>query len=118
MQGQGHRIRPIAAPAAVPVGMSESRLIRTFRPPLQPTVREGTPLGGPRPERAAMAAPRYRALIRLQGAPTLLIVGVIARLGIGMTPLALLLLVQQRTGRYAIGGVAVGAYAVAGAIAN
>ena len=42
-----------------------------------------------------MAALRqYSAVWRLPGAPVLLVVGVIARLGIGMTPLALLLLVQ------------------------
>jgi MFS family permease len=42
----------------------------------------------------------------------------IARLGIGMTPVALLLLAHDRTGHFAAGGVAVGAYALAGALAN
>jgi MFS transporter len=61
---------------------------------------------------------RYRAVWQIPGAPTLLVVGVLARLGIGMTPLALLLLVADATGRYAAGGLAVGTYALAGAVAN
>jgi MFS family permease len=61
---------------------------------------------------------RYRAVWVIPGAPTLLVVGVLARLGIGMSPLALLLLVEDATGRYAAGGVAVGVYALAGAVAN
>lgn len=64
------------------------------------------------------AAGLYLAVWRIPNAPTLLLAGVVARLGIGMTPLALLLLVEQTTGRYAAGGLAVGCYAVAGAIAN
>jgi MFS family permease len=67
---------------------------------------------------AVVAERRYRAVWRIPGAPTLLVVGVIARLGIGMTPLALLLLVQNATGRFAAGGAAVGIYALAGATAN
>jgi MFS family permease len=61
---------------------------------------------------------RYRAVWRIPGAPTLLGVGVLARLGIGVTPLALLLLVADATGRYAAGGLAAGVYALAGAVAN
>jgi predicted MFS family arabinose efflux permease len=61
---------------------------------------------------------RYGSVWRIPGAPTLLIIGVVARLGIGMTPVALLLLVHDATGRYTTGGLAVGAYALAGAIAN
>jgi MFS family permease len=61
---------------------------------------------------------RYRAVWVIPGAPTLLVVGVLARLGIGMSPLALLLLVEDATGRYAPGGVAVGVYALGGAVAN
>jgi MFS family permease len=61
---------------------------------------------------------QYGSVWRIPGAPTLLIIGVFARLGIGMTPVALLLLVHDATGRYATGGLAVGAYALAGAIAN
>src|ERR1044071_7121303 len=42
----------------------------------------------------------------------------IARLGIAMTPLALLLLVAESTGSYAAGGLATACYAVAGAVVN
>src|SRR5215212_1864208 len=51
----------------------------------------------------------------MPGGRVLLVVGIFARLGIGMTPLALLLLVQQATGRYAAAGLAGGIYALAGA---
>jgi predicted MFS family arabinose efflux permease len=61
---------------------------------------------------------RYRAVWQIPSAPTLLVIGVLARLGTGMTPLALLLLVADATGRYAAGGLAAGAYALAGAVAN
>ncbi|MGC9666578.1 MFS transporter [Planosporangium sp. 12N6] len=63
-----------------------------------------------------MAAFRqYLAVWRLPGAPLLLIGGVISRLGIGMTPLALLLLVHATTGRYTAAAIAGSAYALAGA---
>lgn len=63
-----------------------------------------------------MAALRqYLSVWRLPGGRVLLSVGVLARLGIGMTPLALLLLVQQTTGRYSAAGLAGGVYALAGA---
>lgn len=63
-----------------------------------------------------MAALRqYLGVWRIPGAPTLLIASIIGRLGIGMTPLALLLLVQNVTGRYAPAAVAGGIYALAGA---
>ncbi|HEU4424144.1 MAG TPA: MFS transporter [Pilimelia sp.] len=58
---------------------------------------------------------QYAAVWRIPGAPVLLLLGVVARLGIGMTPLALLLLVQQATGRYTPAAVAGGLYALAGA---
>lgn len=58
---------------------------------------------------------RYVAVWRMEGAPLLLVAGVTARLGIGMTPLALLLLVEQASGRYAAAGIASGSYALAGA---
>ncbi|MBB5870555.1 MFS family permease [Allocatelliglobosispora scoriae] len=45
----------------------------------------------------------------------LLLMGMFARLGIGMTTLALLLLVQHKTGAYAPAAVAAGIYALAGA---
>ncbi|HYN97448.1 MAG TPA: MFS transporter [Pilimelia sp.] len=58
---------------------------------------------------------QYGAVWRIPGAPMLLTGGIVARLGIGMTPLALLLLVQQATGRYAPAAIAGGLYALAGA---
>ena len=58
---------------------------------------------------------QYVDVWRMPGGKTLLAVGILARLGIGMTPLALLLLVQQTTGRYSSAGLAGGLYALAGA---
>lgn len=58
---------------------------------------------------------QYLGVWRMPGGRVMLIVGILARLGIGMTPLALLLLVQQATGRYAAAGLAGGIYALAGA---
>jgi len=60
----------------------------------------------------------YLAVWRLPGAPLLLGVGPLARLGIGMNPLAMLLLVHQGTGRYSYAGVAGGVYAMASAAAS
>ncbi|MEH1027661.1 MULTISPECIES: MFS transporter [Micromonospora] len=63
-----------------------------------------------------MAALRqYLGVWRIPGAPMLLVAGIIGRLGIGMTPLALLLVVEQVTGRYALAAAAGGIYAVSGA---
>lgn len=63
-----------------------------------------------------MAALRqYLAVWRIPGAPLMLVVGVAARLGIGVTPLALLMLVAQSTERYTYAGIASGLYALAGA---
>ncbi|MEU4693169.1 MFS transporter [Actinoplanes sp. NPDC023714] len=58
---------------------------------------------------------QYLGVWGLPGGKVLLVVGILARLGIGMTPLALLLLVEQATGRYAAAGLAGGVYALAGA---
>ncbi len=58
---------------------------------------------------------QYLGVWQMPGGRVLIVVGVLARLGIGMTPLALLLLVQQATGRYAAAGIAGGVYAIAGA---
>ncbi|HEU4348390.1 MAG TPA: MFS transporter [Actinoplanes sp.] len=58
---------------------------------------------------------QYLGVWQVPGGPILLLVGIFARLGIGVTPLALLLLVQQTTGRYVSAGVAGGVYALAGA---
>ncbi|SDT71437.1 MFS transporter [Actinoplanes derwentensis] len=58
---------------------------------------------------------QYLGVWQIPGAKVLFPVGIIARLGIGMTPLSLLLLVEQTTGRYAAAGLAGGVYALAGA---
>jgi MFS family permease len=58
---------------------------------------------------------QYLSVWRLPGGRVLLSVGILARLGFGMTPLALLLLVQGTTGSYAAAGLAGGVYALAGA---
>ncbi len=58
---------------------------------------------------------QYLGVWQLPGGRVLLAVGVLARLGIGMTPLALLLLVEHATGSYAAAGLAGGVYALAGA---
>ncbi|MFE7169746.1 MFS transporter [Streptomyces sp. NPDC057616] len=57
---------------------------------------------------------RYAEVRKIPGLTPLLMMGVVARLGSGMTPLALLLLVQAATGRYACASLAVGLYALAG----
>jgi MFS family permease len=58
---------------------------------------------------------QYLGVWQMPGGKVLLVVGILARLGIGMTPLALLLLVEQTTGRYSAAGLAGGVYALAGA---
>ncbi|MGN9810796.1 MFS transporter [Micromonospora sp. BQ11] len=59
---------------------------------------------------------QYLGVWRIPGAPMLLVTGIVGRLGIGMTPLALLLVVEQVTGRYSLAAVAGGIYALAGAV--
>jgi MFS family permease len=59
---------------------------------------------------------RYAAVWRIPGAPVLLVFGLLARLGISLTPLGLLLLVQQVTGRYAPAALAVTVYSMAFAL--
>jgi MFS family permease len=58
---------------------------------------------------------QYLGVWRIPGAPMLLVLGVVGRLGIGMTPLALLLVVEEVTDRYSLAAVAGGIYALAGA---
>ncbi|WP_374249916.1 MFS transporter [Micromonospora sp. R77] len=58
---------------------------------------------------------QYLGVWRIPGAPMLLILGIIGRLGIGMTPLALLLVVEEVTDRYSLAAVAGGIYALSGA---
>lgn len=62
-----------------------------------------------------VALRQYLSVWRIPGARSLLVTSVIARLGIGINSLALLLLVAESTGRYAPAAVAAGIYALAGA---
>src|SRR5262245_2935521 len=66
-------------------------------------------------EAPVVALRQYLAVWRIPGARTLLITSVVARLGIGINSLALLLLVADTTGRYTPAAVAAGIYALAGA---
>ncbi len=63
-------------------------------------------------------ARQYLAVWRIPGARGLLVAGIIGRLGIGMTSLALLLLVQQHTGRYAPAALVSAVFGLAGAVAG
>lgn len=55
----------------------------------------------------------YLSVWRLPSAPVLLVAGFAGRLPSAMLPLALLLMVQQRTGSYAVAGLASAAYGLA-----
>jgi MFS family permease len=59
---------------------------------------------------------QYLLVWRIPGAPVLFVGGIVARLGIGMTPLALLLLARDVTGRYALAGIIGAVYALASAL--
>ncbi|MER7001709.1 MFS transporter [Dactylosporangium sp. NPDC000555] len=61
---------------------------------------------------------QYMSVWRLPGAPVLLTVSVLARLGIGMVSLSLLLLLQQAHGRYTQAALACSVYAIASAAAS
>jgi MFS family permease len=65
-----------------------------------------------------IALRRYAAVWRLPGAPTLVVAGVLGRLPIGMTPLALVLLVRDATGSYAAAGAVSALYGIATALAG
>ena len=62
-----------------------------------------------------VALRQYQGVWRIPGAPLMMTFGIIGRLGIGMTPLALLLVVQNATGSYSLAAVAGAVYAIAGA---
>ncbi len=64
------------------------------------------------------ALTRYRTVWRLPGAPSLLVTSVVARLGLGITLLAMLLLIADATGRYAPAAAAAAIYALSGAAVN
>jgi hypothetical protein len=57
----------------------------------------------------------YRRLLALAG-PGYVVVAFLGRLPLAMSPLGTLLLVSSATGRYAAGGLAAGALAVANAV--
>ncbi len=59
---------------------------------------------------------RYRALLSIPGCGRLLVSAVLGRLPSGMFSLAILLLVHAQTGSFLDAGVAVGAFALAGAV--
>ncbi len=65
---------------------------------------------------AALGA--YVAVWRIPGARPLLITSIVARLGAGITSLAMVLLVAGATGRYTPAAIAAGAYAIAGALTS
>ena len=58
---------------------------------------------------------RYRAFLAVPGFPRLLISSVLGRMPLGMSSLAVLLLIREQTGSFAIAGLAVGAYTLGGA---
>jgi MFS family permease len=58
----------------------------------------------------------YLTVWRLPSAPVLLLAGFAGRLPSAMVPLALLLMVQQQTGSYAVAGLASAALGVAMAV--
>jgi MFS family permease len=63
-----------------------------------------------------VALRQYMSVWRIPSAPTLLVTSTVARLGLGITSLALLLLVADVTGRYTPAAVAAGCYALASAV--
>jgi MFS family permease len=65
-----------------------------------------------------VALRQYKMVWRVPGGPALLVTSVIARLGLGITSLALLLLVAEATGRYTPAAIAAGIYALAVAAAS
>jgi MFS family permease len=62
-----------------------------------------------------LALRQYQGVWKIPGAPVMMTFGILGRLGIGMTPLALLLVVESVTGRYSLAAVAGAIYAIAGA---
>jgi MFS family permease len=58
---------------------------------------------------------QYLSVWRIPGAPNLLVMGIVGRLSMGMISLALLLVVEEVTGRYTLAAIAGGLYSLAGA---
>ncbi len=67
---------------------------------------------------AAQGIERYRALLRVPHARRLFLWALLARLPVGMVPLALILVVRAEGGSYGAAGAVVGAHFVAGAIGS
>ncbi|MEA2424473.1 MAG: hypothetical protein QOH13_883 [Thermoleophilaceae bacterium] len=68
------------------------------------------------PDAIPVGLRQYGAVWRLPGAPTLVVAGVLGRLSTGMAPLALVLLVAQATGAYALAGTATALFGIANAV--
>jgi MFS family permease len=64
-----------------------------------------------------MLAP-YAALLRISGVPRLVAASTVARIPFGMVALALILLIEDATGSYAVAGAVEGAYGLAGGIGS
>jgi MFS family permease len=60
---------------------------------------------------------RYASLLSIPGVRPMVVAGIVGRLPLGMTPLAIVLLVRGEGDSYAVAGLAVGAYSLATAIA-
>ncbi|WP_330451411.1 MULTISPECIES: MFS transporter [unclassified Streptomyces] len=65
-----------------------------------------------------MSSATYRALLRTPGAAAFFLTATAGRMGIAMTGLALIWLVHDRTGSYAVAGLVTGCFAVAEALAG
>src|SRR3954468_4643508 len=61
---------------------------------------------------------RYRDVLSPDGAAAAFVLSLVGRLSLGMTGLAILLLVRERTGSYAVAGAVSAAYAIAFAIGS
>src|SRR6478672_6836220 len=70
----------------------------------------------PRASETSSVVRAYLTVWRLPSAPVLLLSGFAGRLPSAMVPLALLLLVQQQTGSYAVAGLASATYGIAMAV--
>src|SRR5918997_2318077 len=70
----------------------------------------------PRATRSEFVVRSYLSVWRPPSAPVLLVAGFAGRLPSAMVPLALLLMVQQQTGSYAVAGLAAATLGVASAV--
>ncbi|NED12172.1 MFS transporter, partial [Streptomyces sp. SID9124] len=65
-----------------------------------------------------MSSATYRTLLRTPGAAAFFLTATAGRLGIAMTSLAVIWLVHDRTGSYAVAGLVAGCFAVTEALAG